>query len=954
MGSNEVNKELPPQDEKPQAGTKKPEVMEDDVLYDYEVPPQNDHVKVEEPKKSVEKTSESKTNTSSSSGLDLSAYEYKLQYSGPSSSAADSVITTNPMPAQGSGTTWGNVGKQGVALALTGYSALAKERLFEQPAGRGSLRFAGEIIKGISSVGSGIPLIGGKLAAMGSSAVMQFTEKASKKGVFNHADAGLLVFNNIHQEIKSSNGVGVILAAPVGLWKSRAGIWDEVVETQAMRWLIDKPINLVGKAMGYNNVSSSFKGGLMKPVYHVFGENSRFTSSIETIINYSKAADPIIENADDAVKAAAKAGAKETAKGAANSTAKALANEADDVVKAGSKATQFFSNYRNFSNSETFSAIKNIKAVKFVGRAAPVITVGFGAYEAYEGHKEGDGHKVAKAVGGTAGALAGGAVGAKAGAAAFAAIGVWFGGVGAVPAGIAGGIIGGAIGGGVGWLVGGEVVDKYLGNVVDKFYKKSPEEVASTDKKSPVSVSRGNIIENKPNILNDQIKEKGLTNALFANSGYKPASNENDLAKSFANIQNKLESNKKILEQFNNAQSAIERTVSSGKNVESLEKAITRYESAGKQLSKVSELSKNDIQGLREYRSVLVSKWKDIYDKNSSHKSSAEDLQAINNMKAKVDYIDGILTGKNTIANASIGIDANKNAYKKGINDNLAVASGKLEELRDRRALANFKSNSKDMYALASVDVEIEAKSYLLMVEREFSRAQQNGNELNLRGKQSDINELKSMLSDTSFLNHKVIERINENETKLLALKEKHELNLKNDPKYAAYSAANPQLVNFDGALEHLSQQKEFVQNRDITKTEQFIAVQNKINKYETDIQLAANLKTIDNRKDVHVEVALAKSGAPEQKFTEVTAAFKERQRNDATDKLQGLVDDALADGRLSKKEKRQLLKEAEQFSHLGVTINFEDNNTLDKTAKLAVNVKVGGESKNSTPNRTV
>ena len=126
-----------------------------------------------------------------------------------------------------------------------------------------------------------------------------------------------------------------------------------------------------------------------------------------------------------------------------------------------------------------------------LGRAAAVVGLGLGAYEAYNIHQEnqqslveaqnafdnGDvplshvkeverenTNRMGASVGSTGGALAGGFAGAKAGAAIGGGIGALFGGVGAAPGAAIGGIIGG-IGGAIGGSMLGESIGKQFAEV---------------------------------------------------------------------------------------------------------------------------------------------------------------------------------------------------------------------------------------------------------------------------------------------------------------------------------------------------------------------------------------------------------------------------------------------------------------------------------------------------------
>lgn len=126
-----------------------------------------------------------------------------------------------------------------------------------------------------------------------------------------------------------------------------------------------------------------------------------------------------------------------------------------------------------------------------LGRAAAVVGLGLGAYEAYNIHQEnqqslveaqnafdnGDvplshvkeverenTNRMGASVGSTGGALAGGFAGAKAGAAIGGGIGALFGGVGAAPGAAIGGIIGG-IGGAIGGSMLGESIGKQFAEI---------------------------------------------------------------------------------------------------------------------------------------------------------------------------------------------------------------------------------------------------------------------------------------------------------------------------------------------------------------------------------------------------------------------------------------------------------------------------------------------------------
>ena len=126
-----------------------------------------------------------------------------------------------------------------------------------------------------------------------------------------------------------------------------------------------------------------------------------------------------------------------------------------------------------------------------LGRAAAVVGLGLGAYEAYNIHQEnqqslaeaqnafdsGDvplshvkeverenTNRMGASVGSTGGALAGGFAGAKAGAAIGGGIGALFGGVGAAPGAAIGGVIGG-IGGAIGGSMLGESIGKQFGEI---------------------------------------------------------------------------------------------------------------------------------------------------------------------------------------------------------------------------------------------------------------------------------------------------------------------------------------------------------------------------------------------------------------------------------------------------------------------------------------------------------
>lgn len=126
-----------------------------------------------------------------------------------------------------------------------------------------------------------------------------------------------------------------------------------------------------------------------------------------------------------------------------------------------------------------------------LGRAAAVVGLGLGAYEAYNIHQEnqqslveaqnafdnGDvplshvkeverenTNRMGASVGSTGGALAGGFAGAKAGAAIGGGIGALFGGVGAVPGAAIGGVVGG-IGGAIGGSMLGESIGKQFAEV---------------------------------------------------------------------------------------------------------------------------------------------------------------------------------------------------------------------------------------------------------------------------------------------------------------------------------------------------------------------------------------------------------------------------------------------------------------------------------------------------------
>lgn len=126
-----------------------------------------------------------------------------------------------------------------------------------------------------------------------------------------------------------------------------------------------------------------------------------------------------------------------------------------------------------------------------LGRAAAVVGLGLGAYEAYNIHQENqqslaeaqnafDGgdvplshvkeverentNRMGASVGSTGGALAGGFAGAKAGAAIGGGIGALFGGVGAAPGAAIGGVIGG-IGGAIGGSMLGESIGKQFAEI---------------------------------------------------------------------------------------------------------------------------------------------------------------------------------------------------------------------------------------------------------------------------------------------------------------------------------------------------------------------------------------------------------------------------------------------------------------------------------------------------------
>lgn len=126
-----------------------------------------------------------------------------------------------------------------------------------------------------------------------------------------------------------------------------------------------------------------------------------------------------------------------------------------------------------------------------LGRAAAVVGLGLGAYEAYNIHQEnqqslaeaqnafdsGDvplshvkeverenTNRMGASVGSTGGALAGGFAGAKAGAAIGGGIGALFGGVGAAPGAAIGGVIGG-IGGAIGGSMIGESIGKQFAEI---------------------------------------------------------------------------------------------------------------------------------------------------------------------------------------------------------------------------------------------------------------------------------------------------------------------------------------------------------------------------------------------------------------------------------------------------------------------------------------------------------
>lgn len=126
-----------------------------------------------------------------------------------------------------------------------------------------------------------------------------------------------------------------------------------------------------------------------------------------------------------------------------------------------------------------------------LGRAAAVVGLGLGAYEAYNIHQEnqqslaeaqnafdsGDvplshvkeverenTNRMGASVGSTGGALAGGVAGAKAGAAIGGGIGALFGGVGAAPGAAIGGVIGG-IGGAIGGSMLGESIGKQFAEI---------------------------------------------------------------------------------------------------------------------------------------------------------------------------------------------------------------------------------------------------------------------------------------------------------------------------------------------------------------------------------------------------------------------------------------------------------------------------------------------------------
>lgn len=126
-----------------------------------------------------------------------------------------------------------------------------------------------------------------------------------------------------------------------------------------------------------------------------------------------------------------------------------------------------------------------------LGRAAAVVGLGLGAYEAYNIHQEnqqslaeaqnafdsGDvplshvkeverenTNRMGASVGSTGGALAGGFAGAKAGAAIGGGIGALFGGVGAAPGAAIGGVIGG-IGGAIGGSMLGESIGKQFAEI---------------------------------------------------------------------------------------------------------------------------------------------------------------------------------------------------------------------------------------------------------------------------------------------------------------------------------------------------------------------------------------------------------------------------------------------------------------------------------------------------------
>lgn len=126
-----------------------------------------------------------------------------------------------------------------------------------------------------------------------------------------------------------------------------------------------------------------------------------------------------------------------------------------------------------------------------LGRAAAVVGLGLGAYEAYNIHQENqqslaeaqnafdnggvplshikevereNTNRMGASVGSTGGALAGGFAGAKAGAAIGGGIGALFGGVGAAPGAAIGGVIGG-IGGAIGGSMLGESIGKQFAEI---------------------------------------------------------------------------------------------------------------------------------------------------------------------------------------------------------------------------------------------------------------------------------------------------------------------------------------------------------------------------------------------------------------------------------------------------------------------------------------------------------